>query len=52
MATSVVLAIEPFQCEGEQRQRILRTTWSDVGEQSVDQSVLDPVGLLPLRPLC
>ena len=40
-AASVVLAVEPLQREGEQRQRVLGAARLDIGQQRIDQSVLD-----------
>jgi hypothetical protein len=40
MTTCLILAIEPRQCEGEQRQAILRAARLDVHEQGVDQGIL------------
>jgi hypothetical protein len=41
MTAAPVLAIEPLQREGEQWQRILRAAGLDVGQQRIDQRVVD-----------
>ena len=41
IAVAALLDIEPFQREGEQRQRVLGAAFLDVGEQRIDERLLD-----------
>ena len=51
LAAGVVFDIKPLQREGEQRQRILGAARLDVGEQRIDQAVLDlERACRPLQP--
>ena len=40
-AAGMVLAVKPLQGEGEQRQCVLGAARLDVGQQRIDQGVLD-----------
>ena len=46
----MVFVVEPLQCEGEQRQRVLGAARLDVGEQRIDQGVLDLERVSAPRP--
>ena len=50
MTAGVVLVVEPLQREGEQRQRILGAARLDVGEQRIDQAILDLERACAFRP--